>query len=156
MSALQPGQNAPDFSLPADNGDTVSLASFAGKKAVLYFYPKDDTKGCTLESIDFSRLKKDFETAGAVILGISPDSISKHEKFKKKHDLNVILAADEAQEMLSAYGVWQKKSMYGREYMGVVRTTVLLDEAGKILKIWPKVKVNGHAEEVLEAVKAAS
>jgi thioredoxin-dependent peroxiredoxin len=155
MTELQIGTKAPDFSLPAVGGDTVSLAQFAGRKLVLFFYPKDNTEGCTLEARDFSRLKADFEKQGAVVIGMSPDSVKKHENFTKKHDLTVPLAADEDMAILSAYGVWQEKSMYGRTYMGVVRTTFLIGEDGTILNIWPKVKVAGHADAVLEAVKAA-
>lgn len=155
MTELQIGTKAPDFSLPVVGGDTVSLAQFAGRKVVLFFYPKDNTEGCTLEARDFSRLKEAFETEGAVVIGMSPDSVKKHENFTKKHELTVPLAADEDMAILSAYGVWQEKSMYGRKYMGVVRTTFLIGEDGTILNIWPKVKVAGHADEVLDAVKAA-
>lgn len=155
MTELQVGTKAPAFSLPAVGGDTVSLAQFAGRKVVLFFYPKDNTEGCTLEARDFSRLKDAFEAEGAVVIGMSPDSVKKHENFTKKHELTVPLAADEDMAILSAYGVWQEKSMYGRKYMGVVRTTFLIGEDGTILNIWDKVKVAGHADEVLEAVKAA-
>lgn len=155
MTELQIGTKAPDFSLPVVGGDTVSLAQFAGRKVVLFFYPKDNTEGCTLEARDFSRLKEAFEAEGAVVIGMSPDSVKKHENFTKKHELTVPLAADEDMAILSAYGVWQEKSMYGRKYMGVVRTTFLIGEDGTILNIWPKVKVAGHADAVLDAVKAA-
>lgn len=155
MTELQIGTKAPDFSLPVVGGDTVSLAQFASRKVVLFFYPKDNTEGCTLEARDFSRLKEAFEAEGAVVIGMSPDSVKKHENFTKKHELTVPLAADEDMAILSAYGVWQEKSMYGRKYMGVVRTTFLIGEDGTILNIWPKVKVAGHADEVLDAVKAA-
>ena len=153
MDKISVGHPAPGFSLPATNGGTASLADYAGRKLVIFFYPKDDTSGCTKEAVAFSGLKAEFEKAGASILGVSPDSIAKHEKFIAKHDLTVTLAADEDQTMLNAYGVWAEKSMYGRKYMGVERTTVLVGADGKILKIWPKVKVPGHAEEVLAAVQ---
>ncbi|MDX5365385.1 MAG: thioredoxin-dependent thiol peroxidase [Alphaproteobacteria bacterium] len=148
------GKKAPAFSLPADDGSTVSLKSLAGKKAVLYFYPKDDTPGCTTEGIAFSALKKKFDAAGAVVLGISKDSIEKHCKFRDKHNLTVRLLSDEEGKMLEAYGVWTEKSLYGRKFMGIERSTFLIDEKGIVRKVWPKVKVNGHAEEVLEAAKA--
>ncbi len=153
MSALDTGIKAPDFSLPRDGGGTVSLGDFAGKTIVLYFYPKDDTSGCTREAVDFTGLAGEFDNAGAVVIGMSPDPATKHDKFKAKHDLSVILASDESKETLSAYGVWKEKSMYGKKYMGVERTTVLIDGAGKIVRIWPKVKVPGHAGEVLKAVQ---
>lgn len=148
------GKKAPAFSLPADDGSTVSLKSLAGKKAVLYFYPKDDTPGCTTEGIAFSALKKKFDAAGTVVLGISKDSIEKHCKFRDKHNLTVRLLSDEEGKMLEAYGVWTEKSLYGRKFMGIERSTFLVDEKGVVRKVWPKVKVNGHAEDVLEAAKA--
>jgi peroxiredoxin Q/BCP len=151
---LSEGDKAPAFDLPEDAGGAVSLKSFKGKKLVLYFYPKDDTSGCTAESIAFNGLKAEFETAGAIILGVSPDSVASHVKFKKKHSLDLALASDETKAMLDAYGVWVEKSMYGRKYMGVERTTFLIDGVGKIAKVWRKVKVPGHAEAVLAAVKA--
>jgi peroxiredoxin Q/BCP len=148
------GDKAPDFTLPVDGGGSVSLQGFKGRKLVLYFYPKDDTSGCTQEAIDFNRLKKEFETAGAAILGASPDSAASHAKFKVKHGLDIALASDEAKAMLEAYGVWVEKSMYGRKYMGVERTTFLIDRAGVIAQVWNKVKVPGHAEAVLAAARA--
>jgi peroxiredoxin Q/BCP len=151
---LQPGKPAPDFTLPADSGTTVSLGALKGRKVVLYFYPKDDTSGCTKEAIAFNGLRGDFEAAGAVIVGVSPDSVKSHDKFKAKYDLAFPLASDEAKDMLNAYGVWVEKSMYGRKYMGIERTTVLIDAQGRVARVWNKVKVEGHAEEVLEAVKA--
>ena len=150
MAALAEGMNAPDFSLPRDGGETVSLSGFAGRKLVLFFYPKDDTSGCTTEAIAFTDLLPDFTKNGITVLGMSPDSVKKHEKFIAKHDLKVALASDEEKTTFEAYGVWVEKSMYGRKYMGVERSTFLVDEQGKIAKIWRKVKVPGHAEEVLK------
>ncbi|MAY63313.1 MAG: thioredoxin-dependent thiol peroxidase [Rhizobiales bacterium] len=154
MSTIEVGQKAPQFSLPRDGGGTVSLADYAGKTVVLYFYPKDDTSGCTVEAVDFTARAGEFEKAGAVVIGMSPDPVKKHDKFIDKHDLNVILASDEDKQVLEIYGVWVEKSMYGRKYMGVARTTLLIDGDGVIQKIWEKVKVPGHAEEVLGAVRA--
>ena len=154
MAEVAIGQTAPQFELPRDGGGTLSLASLKGKSVVLYFYPKDDTSGCTAEAIDFSGLKADFEKAGAVVVGISPDSVKSHTKFKSKHDLAVDLVADEERKTLEAYGVWVEKSMYGRKYMGVERSTFLIAPDGRIARIWNKVKVPGHAKEVLEAVRA--
>jgi len=151
---LGSGDPAPDFELPDDAGGKLSLASFGGKKLVLYFYPKDDTSGCTKEAIDFNGLKGEFDKAGAAILGVSPDSVTSHVKFKKMHQLDLALASDETKAMLETYGVWVEKSMYGRKYMGVERTTFLIAPDGKIAKAWNKVKVPGHAEAVLAAVKA--
>ena len=148
-----PGGPAPAFALPVDGGGSVSLQSFKGRKLVLYFYPKDDTSGCTKEAIDFNRLKAEFDKAGAAILGVSPDAMASHAKFKVKHGLDIALASDETKAMLEAYGVWVKKSMYGRKYMGVERPTLLIDRAGVIAKVWNKVKVPGHAEAVLAAAK---
>jgi len=148
------GDKAPEFALPDDAGAKISLASFAGKKLVLYFYPKDDTSGCTKEAIDFNGLRGEFKKAGAAILGVSPDSVASHAKFKTKHKLDLALAADESKAMLEAYGVWVEKSMYGRKYMGVERTTFLIGKDGRIATVWNKVKVPGHAEAVLAAVKA--
>ena len=151
---LSEGDAAPDFSLPDHAGKTITLASFAGKALVLYFYPKDDTSGCTAEAIAFSGKAKEFEAAGAAILGMSPDPVKSHDKFRIKHGLEIPLASDEEKAALDAYGVWVEKSMYGKKYMGVERTTVLVDKAGKIARIWSKVKVPGHVDEVLAAVKA--
>ena len=147
------GDKAPAFKLPQDGGDAVTLASLKGKKVVLYFYPKDDTTGCTKEAIAFNGLRKKFEAAGAVILGVSPDTVESHAKFSKKYKLDLTLLSDESKAMLEAYGVWVEKSMYGKKYMGVERTTVLIDAKGKIARIWNKVKVDGHAEEVLAAAQ---
>ena len=154
MNDLDVGMKAPEFSLPRDGGGTVSLGEYAGKIVVLYFYPKDDTSGCTAQAIDFTALAGKFADAGAVVVGMSPDPVKKHDKFVAKHSLNVVLAADEEKSVLDTYGVWQEKSMYGRKYMGVERSTFLVDGGGVIRRIWRKVKVPGHAEEVLEAVRA--
>src|SRR5450631_4033324 len=151
---LAAGGKAPDFELPDDTGGKISLASFEGKKLVLYFYPKDDTSGCTREAIDFNGLRGEFKKAGAAILGVSPDTAASHAKFKAKYKLDLALAADESKAMLEAYGVWVEKSMYGRKYMGVERTTFLLGKDGRIAAVWNKVKVPGHAEAVLAAAKA--
>lgn len=151
-SALKIGDHAPEFSLPGSDGRSQTLGGFAGSKLVLYFYPKDDTSGCTLEAIDFNRLRADFAARGAKIVGVSPDSPKSHDKFKAKHGLSLDLVSDEAKSMLAAYGVWVEKSMYGRKYMGVERSTFLIDATGTITKIWHKVKVAGHAEEVLAAL----
>jgi thioredoxin-dependent peroxiredoxin len=151
---LGPGDQVPDFELPDDSGNKISLSSFTGSKLVLYFYPKDDTSGCTKEAIDFNGLRGEFKKAGAAILGVSPDTAASHAKFKVKHKLDLALAVDETKVMLEAYGVWVEKSMYGRKYMGVERTTLLLGKDGRIAAVWNKVKVPGHAEAVLAAVKA--
>jgi peroxiredoxin Q/BCP len=152
--ALDAGDKAPAFKLPDDAGGTVALADFKGRKLVLYFYPKADTPGCTQESIDFSRLRERFHKAGTEILGISADPVKKQDAFKKKHKLALSLLSDETHEMLEAYGVWGEKSMYGRTYMGIARTTYLIGPDGRIAKAWHKVKVTGHAEEVLAAAQA--
>lgn len=154
MSDLQVGSPAPDFDLPRDGGGNVSISTFTGKPVVVYFYPKDDTSGCTTEALDFTSLASEFEKLEATVIGISPDSVSKHEKFIKKHSLGIALAADEEQVAANAYGVWKEKSMYGKTYMGIERSTFLIDRDSKIARIWAKVKVAGHAQEVLEAVKA--
>ncbi|MEN5277947.1 thioredoxin-dependent thiol peroxidase [Brucella sp. TWI432] len=154
MARPQVGDQAPDFTLPSDNSDTITLSSLKGKPVVLYFYPKDDTSGCTKEAITFSQLTPEFDKIGVRIIGVSPDSAEKHAKFRKKHALRVDLAADEGKTALEAYGVWLEKSMYGRKYMGVERTTFLIDADGRIAKIWEKVKVDGHAQAVLEAAQA--
>jgi peroxiredoxin Q/BCP len=147
------GGKAPNFRLPHDGGGEVSLADFKGRKLVIYFYPKADTPGCTVEAKDFSRLASAFGRAGASILGVSADPVLKQDKFKAKHDLTVMLGSDETHEMLNAYGVWAKKSLYGRTYMGILRNTYLIGPDGRIAHIWAKVKVAGHAEEVLAAAK---
>jgi peroxiredoxin Q/BCP len=147
------GDTAPDFTLPRDGGETVSLKDFRGKALVLYFYPKDDTSGCTTQAIGFSEKITDFSDAGAAIVGLSKDSAQKHDKFKAKHDLKVILAADEELGTIQAYGVWVEKNMYGRKYMGIERATFLIDAKGKIAQIWRKVRVKGHVDAVLDAVR---
>ncbi len=151
---LSPGAMAPAFTLPRDGGGTISLADFAGRKLVLYFYPRADTSGCTKEAIDFSRLKAAFGKASADILGVSADPVPAQDKFKVKHKLAITLASDEKHRMLAAYGVWQEKSMYGRKFMGIVRTTVLIGPDQRIARVWPKVSVTGRAEEVLAAARA--
>ena len=152
--ALKQGDKAPDFSLPRDGGGALELKAFTGKKLALYFYPKDDTSGCTAQAIDFNGLKGQFSKAGAEIVGVSPDPVRSHEKFRDRHGLGFALASDEAKTMLEAYGVWAEKSMYGRKYMGVERTTFLIGADGKIAQVWSKVKVPGHAAEVLKAAQA--
>ena len=154
-SVLTVGDIAPEFTLPGDGGSTIALSSYRGKKVVLYFYPRDDTSGCTKEAIEFNGLKAEFEKANTVIIGMSPDSAKSHDKFKTKYDLTFPIAADEDKAALEAYGVWVEKSMYGRKYMGVERTTVLIGTEGHILAIWPKVKVDGHAAEVLKAAQTS-
>ena len=150
---LSEGDPAPDFDLPASGGGRVALSALKGHKIVLYFYPKDDTSGCTLEAQDFNRLLPDFAAADAKVVGLSPDPVKSHDTFCGKYGLRFPLASDESKETLRAYGVWVEKSMYGRKYMGVERTTLLLDREGRIARIWPKVKVPGHAEEVLGAAR---
>ncbi|TNE34796.1 MAG: thioredoxin-dependent thiol peroxidase [Alphaproteobacteria bacterium] len=148
------GETAPDFSLPTDSGKDVSLESLQGAPFVIYFYPKDDTPGCTTEAKDFTAMAADFKKAGVTVIGVSRDTLAKHAKFREKHDLSVILAADEDGAACEAFGVWVEKNMYGRKYMGIERATFLIDGGGKIREIWRKVKVKGHAEAVLEAAKA--
>ncbi|SEW15916.1 peroxiredoxin Q/BCP [Cognatiyoonia koreensis] len=153
MSDVTVGQPAPAVSLPRDGGDVVSLADFSGKQVVLYFYPKDDTPGCTKEAVGFTDKVDEFAAAGAVILGVSKDSVVKHEKFRKKHDLNIALLSDEDGDVCERYGVWVKKNMYGKTYMGIERATFLIGADGNIKEIWRKVKVPGHVDAVLAAVK---
>lgn len=154
MAELKIGDAAPDIALPVTGGGEFKLADHRGKPVVVFFYPEDDTKSCTAEAIDFSALAGDFEAAGAALVGISPDTIAKHDKFRAKHGLIQPLASDERRAALEAYGVWAQKSMYGRSYMGVVRSTFLIGPDGRIAKIWSNLRVKGHAAEVLEAVKA--
>ena len=155
MEAIKVGGEAPDFDLPGDGGQAVSLSSHRGRNVVLFFYPKDDTAGCTAEAIDFSALKPEFDRIGAVLIGISPDSVKSHDKFKAKHAITVRLASDEDRRTIERYGLWVEKNMYGRKYMGVERTTVLVGPDGRIRQIWNKVKVRGHARAVLDAVAAS-
>ena len=150
---LTEGAAAPDFDLPRDGGGSVSLTDFAGKKLVLFFYPRADTPGCTREAIDFTRLKNEFAASGAEVVGISADTVKAQESFRNKHQLSVPLVSDPAHQMLEAYGAWGEKSMYGRTFMGIIRTTVLVDSSGKVARIWRHVKVDGHAEAVLEAAR---
>jgi len=151
---LGPGDKAPPFTLPRDGGGNVSLKEFIGRNLVLYFYPKADTSGCTKEAIDFTGLRAAFAKAGTEIIGVSADPVPAQDKFKAKHKLKITLASDETKAMLTAYGAFGEKSMYGRKFMGVIRKTFLIDGKGRIVRIWPKVKVPGHAQEVLEAVRA--
>jgi peroxiredoxin Q/BCP len=153
MADLQPGDTAPDFALPTDDGE-VRLADLKGKSVALYFYPKDDTTGCTAEAQDFTAKQADCEAAGAVVIGVSKDTPRSHGKFRAKYGLTHALGSDETGAMLEAYGVWVEKSMYGRKYMGIQRDTFLIGPDGKIAKIWRKVKVTGHADEVLKATKS--
>lgn len=150
---LKEGSKAPAFTLPNEKGKKVSLKDFEGQKVVLYFYPKDMTSGCTKEACDFRDAHPDFKKIKAVVLGVSPDSIDSHKKFAEKYELPFTLLSDENKKVLEKYGVWKEKSMYGKKYMGVERTTVIIDEKGKIQKIFPKVKVNGHVEEILEELR---
>ncbi|HJZ30194.1 MAG TPA: peroxiredoxin [Hyphomicrobiaceae bacterium] len=151
---LQDGDLAPEFELATDAGETVTLSRLRGKPVVVYFYPKDDTSGCTIEAKDFSRLAAEFRKAGVEVIGVSPDSVESHQKFRAKYNLAVRLAADPDKVAANAYGVWVQKSMYGRSYMGVERSTFLVDKAGRVARSWRKVKVPEHAEEVLAAARA--
>lgn len=151
---LAPGGKAPDFEVLTDDGGTVRLSDFRGQKLVVFFYPKADTPGCTKESIAFSKLKASFSRANTALLGVSADPVEAQGKFRKKHSLKVPLGADTRREMLQDYHAWGEKSLYGRKFMGIIRSTVLIDEKGRIARVWPKVKVDGHAEEVLEATRA--
>lgn len=151
---ISAGSAAPDFTLPRDGGASVTLSSFRPGKVVLYFYPKDDTPGCTLEAQDFNARLAEFTAAGTTVIGISKDSVKSHDKFCKKHGLGIILASDETGTTSEDYGVWLEKSMYGKTYMGIERTTVLIDGAGTVARVWNKVSVKGHADEVLAAARA--
>ena len=153
-SAGEPGSKAPAFTLEMENGERLSLKDLKGKKVVLYFYPKDDTPGCTKEAVAFTGDLAKFKRAGAVIIGVSKDSAAKHQKFIAKHSLKIRLGADEDGKVIEKYGVWVEKNMYGRKYMGIERATFLIDEKGVLRTVWRKVKVAGHADEVLQAVKA--
>ena len=150
--SLEPGAKAPGFSIETTHG-TKQLASFGGKHLILYFYPKDDTPGCTNEAKDFSDLAEDFEAANAAILGISRDSLTRHNKFAEKHGLKIALGSDDNGSVCEAYGVWVEKNMYGRTYMGIERSTFMIDPNGVLTRIWPKVRVKGHAREVLTSLK---
>ncbi|MFN5996818.1 MAG: peroxiredoxin [Paracoccaceae bacterium] len=151
---ISAGAIAPDFTLPRDGDSTVSLSALRPGKVVLYFYPKDDTPGCTLEAQDFNARLADFTAAGTTVIGVSKDSVKSHDKFCKKHGLGIVLASDETGTTSEDYGVWLEKSMYGKTYMGIERTTVLIDGSGKVARVWNKVKVQGHADEVLAAARA--
>jgi len=154
MTHLSEGDPAPDFTLPADDGGEVSLGDYHGQKLVLYFYPKDNTPGCTKEAIGFTDLANVFAEADAAIVGVSKDSVKKHQNFKTKHELGVRLASDAEGDVCERYGVWQQKKLYGRSFMGIQRATFLIDREGRIAKIWAKVKVDGHPQEVVEAARA--
>lgn len=147
------GETAPDFTLPRDGGGTLTLSALRPKAVVLYFYPKDDTPGCTVEALDFTANAAAFAAAGAVVVGVSKDPVKAHDKFVTKHSLGIALVSDEGSDVCERYGTWVEKSMYGKTYMGIERSTVLIDGAGKIVKVWRKVKVEGHVSEVLDAVK---
>jgi len=149
-----PGNIAPDFTLPRDGGTSVTLSALRPAPVVLFFYPRDDTSGCTKEALAFTALKDAFAEAGAEVLGISRDTVEKHQKFRDKHDLGVPLLSDADSDICEQYGVWKQKSMYGKTFWGIERTTFLIDGEGRIARVWPKVKVPGHAEEVLDAVRA--
>ena len=152
--ALVEGAKAPDFRLPRDGGDSVALSDFSGKKLVLFFYPRADTPGCTREAIDFTRLARDFATSETAVLGISADTQKAQESFRDKHKLSVPLISDEKHQMLEAYGAWGEKSMYGRTFLGIIRSTVLVGTDGRVARVWRHVKVDGHADQVLEAARA--
>ena len=154
VSGRVEGAKAPSFRLPRDGGDSVALADYAGQKLVLFFYPRADTPGCTREAIDFTRLKDAFAEIGTAVLGISADTVKAQESFRNKHELSIPLISDEKHEMLEAYGAWGEKSMYGRTFLGILRTTVLIGADGKIAKIWRNVRVDGHADEVLAAAQS--
>jgi len=154
MSEIEVGGIAPQIELPRDGGGHVRLNDFKGQKVVLYYYPADDTSGCTLEAVDFTRHLPEFDKAGTVVIGVSPDSEQSHDKFKAKHDLSIILAADVDRTVIESFGLWVEKQMYGRKFMGVERATFLIGADGRIAKIWRKVKVKGHVDEVLAAAQA--
>ncbi|MCB1396598.1 MAG: thioredoxin-dependent thiol peroxidase [Rhodobacter sp.] len=154
LDDLTPGQMAPDFTAPTQGGGSLTLSALRGKAVVLYFYPKDDTPGCTVEARDFTALAGPFAEAGATVIGVSKDSVARHDKFIAKHDLGITLVSDEGGDICERYGVWGEKKNYGKTYMGITRATVLIDAEGRIARVWPKVKVAGHADEVLAAVRA--
>jgi len=147
------GEQAPDFELPTDSHGALKLKDLRGAPVVLYFYPKDNTKGCTTEAVDFTSKLEEFNRIGVKVVGVSPDSVQKHQNFRDKHNLGIILAADEDKAVAERYGVWAEKKMYGRTYMGIIRTTLLIDKDGVIAQIWPKVRVAGHAQKVLDAAR---
>lgn len=153
--SIDAGSPAPDFTLPADGGGSVTLSALRGRKIILYFYPKDDTPGCTAEACAFRDMLPDFSGSGATVLGISKDSAASHDKFKQKYGLNFTLVSDPEGKVCEAYGVWVEKKNYGKTYMGIERSTFLIDEKGVVQKVWRKVKVDGHVQKVLEAAKAA-
>ena len=154
MPELSTGDMAPDFTLPRDGGTEVTLSALRGQHVVLYFYPRDDTSGCTKEAQGFTAAAEDFTESGATVLGVSKDTVAKHEKFRDKHDLGVVLLSDAENDVCERYGVWVEKSMYGKTYHGIERATFLIDRDGRIAQIWRKVKVPGHVEAVLEATRA--
>ncbi len=157
MSALTEGQLAPDFTLPATGGENLTLSDYRGRQSVvLYFYPRDMTSGCTREAVSFRDLQAEFAAAGAAIWGVSTDTLQSHDKFVAKHDLTFPLLSDEEAKVAQLYGVWKEKNLYGRKSMGIVRSTMVIDKQGVIRRIWPKVKVDGHADEVLEVVRGLS
>jgi thioredoxin-dependent peroxiredoxin len=151
---IEAGAPAPDFTLPSDEGGEVRLSELRGKKVVLYFYPKDDTPGCTKQACDFRDAAPSFAGVDAIVLGVSADSVESHRKFRKKYDLNFPLLADERHEVAEAYGVWKEKSMYGKKFMGIERSTFLIDEGGNVARVWRKVKPQGHAEMLTELLGA--
>jgi peroxiredoxin Q/BCP len=153
---LKSGDKAPSFTMPVDDDSNISLSDFAGQNLILYFYPKDDTPGCTTEACDFSENLSQFNTLDTAVIGVSKDSVAKHKKFKTKHNLNFPLASDEHTSVCEDYGVWTEKSMYGKTYMGIERTTFLIDGTGVIQHVWPKVKVKGHIEDVLDHIKGTN
>jgi peroxiredoxin Q/BCP len=153
QTAVAVGSPAPDFELPTDGGGQMRLADLRGRNVVLYFYPADDTEGCTLEAVDFTAFLPEFERAGTTVVGVSPDSPRSHDRFKEKHGLKLVLAADTEHQVIKRYGVWGEKVMFGRRYMGVERATFLIDKLGRIARAWRKVRVNGHAEAVLAAAR---
>lgn len=154
VEGVRVGDKAPAFRLPRDGGDSTALSDFSGKKLVLFFYPKADTPGCTREAIDFTRLSEAFAASGTAVLGISADSVKRQESFRDKHQLQIPLISDEKHQMLQAYGAWGEKSMYGRTFEGILRTTVLIGVDGRVARVWRRVKVDGHADQVLEATRA--
>jgi len=151
---MQPGDLAPDFNARRDGGDSLALSGLRPQKVVLYFYPKDDTSGCTAEALDFTAHAADFAAADTVIVGVSKDTVASHDRFVKKHGLGIILVSDAQTDICESYGVWAEKSMYGKKYMGIERTTLLIDGQGRIARLWSKVKVPGHVAEVLAAARA--